>query len=407
VDIILTERELVAVGRQGFAKIRNSPTVWRLIEKGILALSSSKNVPYGVRAGPYVGSCVLEDGTQLIVQEKTEGAVRHLLDWCLAKDARTLGVSSRGQRNQHAAWILACRYVEAVGRYLCSGRVKEYLVPLEIRSKASGRVNLRATVRLRSRGRMGVVACHPAALSGDVLVNRIAHAALTVCGRLLDGAPSNTPLRSILHSYCRLLHSSRLQGHALTSRDSIEKACNAALHRYAGNVTACEMLGLAKAILLDLGFFGDADGDDISESCFVSLEGLFERAVCGLLQETGCSVRGSSLGKPVFTDVPGAEPVDPDFVLVTEAGKPLVVGDCKFKDITKGPSTDDVYQLLTHSRACLCQTAALVYPGDAKTVRRVGRTVDGIEMFVCSVRLQSLEQDVRDLVNVFAVVQSI
>jgi hypothetical protein len=402
VEISLIERELVAVSKATHAQLRSSSAAWRLIDRGVISLTSTKQVPFGVRAGPYVGSCLLEDRTRVVVREKTAGAVQHLLEWCVAKDARTLASASRGLHDQHAPWILAARYVDAVGRYLSAGRVKEYFQPLEISNRVSGRLNLPGTIRLRARGRVSVVACHPPSLSGDVLVNRIAHAALLACEQLVEGSPLRATLRSSIQAYARLLQPSTFTNALLAAPRDMAAALKGSSLKHSSNHVVAQMLELARAILLDLGFFGEVVGADIGESCFVSLEGLYERAVCGILGSTGFGVRGKSLGNPVFTDRLGAEPVDPDFVLVSQTGRPFVVGDCKFKQSPSNPATDDVYQVLTHARSCVCSTAVLVYPGEERVVSRFGRTVEGTELFIATVRLHNLDRDLRQMVEFFS-----
>src|SRR3972149_4231273 len=121
-------------------------------------------------------------GLQFQVKEKVPGALQDLLEWSIPADLREVRVAAplSVARTDILMERFASKLATALTDYLRRGRDKENATHEIVGGPVRGRVDLRRTIALRSRGRFGRVATDHQELTADVTPNRLLGLALHV-----------------------------------------------------------------------------------------------------------------------------------------------------------------------------------------------------------------------------------
>jgi hypothetical protein len=390
----LTERRTTSIGGEAFHRLQRSEVAWRLIEEGIISLTNAKTTPYGVRAGAYVGQAILEDGTQLEIQEKSQGALAELLQWTVPEDVRRVYVPSAVDSQGKVIETFAIRFLEYLGQYLMRGRLKGYRHLCASTERPCGRIDVIQTVRQWARGHRSIVTCWKPHLSAELDANKLLRLSLGAAERMLLSGAADRNWLLVARSYSRIMHDAGdLRGPELSP-----SSLSARFEREVSRAVTVEELRNAllfgRAVVLHLGMVPRSVECTLPESFFLNLESLFEDAVRNALKGICPTERGSQLRRPLFPASPDRFVADPDFVVLDSNG-PLLVGDCKYKVLVDTDLHSDVYQLTSHCQSIQCKRAVLVFPGEAFSHIVLGDSVAGISVHVCEVALTRLEADLR------------
>lgn len=407
-QIVIRERSTVPISEPEYRRLESSDAVLELVSLGVLSLVRSRTTPFGVKAGSLVGEAVIDAGRRLVVTEKVPGSLHALLRWAVPRDFRSLEAPAYVDADSPVLEVFAARFLDILAGYLQRGRIKEYERLRERSSRPRGRLDLHQTMRLRARGNFTQVGHITSDLQGNILINQLMTLGLHAVEAYATVAGAGPALRSRARSYAALFSDVETLALQRQSRRAKASAFETALgdKRAIGDVS--DALSYARALVLNLGAWPLAEEQLIPESYFLNLETLFEDAVRQVASECREDVRvsrGSVLKHPLFTNREDDYIADPDLVLVTSHGRP-VVADCKYKDLQGKPDHADVYQLVAHAQAFGATTAVLVYPGGSYAYTPLGTTVGGISVAWARVRSSALEPDVARLVDTVAPVHA-
>lgn len=402
----VTEQRTRSVSAELYRELESSAAVQDLIEAGVVSLVRSRANPYAVRAGAYVGQAIVGDGHRLVVREKASGALEHLLHWSVPEEWREVDIPGAVARS-HGGPVLetfAERFLTHLSEYLRDGRVKEYQAKQMDMGLPRGRIDVVKTARLRSRAaRSRVAFCKPV-LTADILPNQLLALALESidCYYRLDGG------------FARVLDRARYYAPAFADvgllgfRDGDWTARAVAFARAFDDARVGgelrRALEYARALLLHLGpWLGDDWEEGPPVSFFLNLQTLFEDAVRQVATDitTERVSKGDALGHALFPELPDHYIVEPD--LVIGEAETTLVADCKYKELKGYPDHSDIYQLTVHAAALDCCTAVLIYPGESAEMDLLGTSNLGVKVCWATVRLNALEQDMRELLITFDV----
>lgn len=395
----LIERTTVAVGPDEFADLSETASLAAMLDEGVLSLVRSHTTPFGVRSGPWVGQIVLPSGRRVRIEEKLPGMFLGLLRRTGPKVLRPIALPSPASEFLLGQMLLIDRLLQTVTDYYASGRRARFAPVLNANSSPRGRLDIMRTVRLRSSGRAGVIATQSSALTRRTLPNNLIASALAVTeaiARDIDDSRLRATIRQMAQNFADCDSLTWLQ----RPRSIRAEAIRVAIEPLDGDDPLRDALAYARVMLLGLGAWdGDQEGH-LPHGFFVSLESLFEEAVwatCHALWPLRAR-RGKDLGVRLFPDRPSGYVVDPDIVLNSDHDEPPLTIDVKYKDLGGPPGHSDVYQLLTHAAALGSRRAALVYPGAVANVSRVGTTGSGVRLFVATVTIDRLDDDLAEAV---------
>lgn len=402
--ITATERSTESLNRTQYGRLEKSDSFVKLLENGVVTLLRSQQIPFGVRGSSLVGQALLEDGTRLVIQEKSPGALKALLNWSLPEDLRAVEIPSSVSATGPVLQIYARQFLTHLGYYLRHGRIKNYRSEFRSSSTPSGRVDIKGTLRLYARGVRGKIAQHNSILTADILVNRLLALAIRDVERLFDLEDGDRQMLGLARMYAPLFQDVQQREVEVWGWKTKARAFEQVLANIRMTDELQKALSYARAILLHLGAWSDDErGFAIPDSFFLNLETLFQDAVTQVLHETVAPIptsKGRTLGYPLFPELRDRYIADPDFVIGRESN-PFLVGDCKYKDLSGFPAHSDVYQVLSHCLALKNSTALLVYPGDQFRLSKLGETTSGITVHWCTVRIADLKTDLRACMKQF------
>lgn len=399
--IEVRERSTVPLSESDYRVLEQSDAVLELVGLGALSLVRSRATPYGVRAGSLVGESVLDFGRRLVIREKVSGSLHALLRWAVPYDFRSAPAPAFVDAGSPVLEVFAARFLDLLARHLQRGRVKEYGRIREQSSRPRGRIDLRRTIQLRSRGIATRVDHQRTVLHADILLNRLLALGLHAVESYVTVAGASVGLTSRARSLAALFDDVDVLGLQRQPRMAKSGAFESALSdpRAIGDIA--DALSYARALVLNLGAWPLTEEHLVPESYFLNLETLFEDAVRQVATEASLGVevsRGSHLQRPLFVDREAVYVADPDLVMSWPHARP-VVADCKYKDLKGLPDHGDVYQLVAHAQAFGSTTATLVYPGTDFAMQVLGTTVGGVAVTWATVRISHLDEDVALLMS--------
>lgn len=397
-NIDIQSRATLSIDRATYIFLERDRDFERLVVGGVFSLTRSRTTPFGLKAGPYVGSALLSGGVRLQITEKETGSLKALIAWASPPDFRDAEVLSAGKKDAEIILVLAMNFLASLGLYLRRGRLKEYNTDRNVSTKPRGKLDLRATLALRARGHAPELVSRQQNLTGNIAANQLLSFAL---GKLisvfssLNRKPETVQALNFAHAFSDVT-TTAVQNMPHDERrtlfsETLELASSFPELRGA--------LRDAQPFLFD-GGLGVSNPDFIlPRSYFLNLETLFEEATRNvaseLLQAHGIVVaKGSLHKKSLFGPARKTYIADPDLIASYNA-KVLLVGDCKYKIFSEKPDHGDVYQILAHATACDTKIAALFVPGQTNQVVELGRTANDISLFVAALRPAFLREDIK------------
>jgi len=406
--ITCVEQRTERIDEDTYHLLSSSVAFRELVQRGVVSLVTTRDVPYGIRGGHFVGQSLLGAGLQFQVKEKVPGALQDLLEWSIPADLREVRVAAplSVARTDILMERFASKLATALTDYLRRGRYKEYATHEIVGSAVRGRVDLRRTIALRSRGRFGRVATDHQELTADVTANRLLGLALHVVEASFRWSDRGRHQLDQARYYAPLFEDVAVMNAADLDWDGRAAAFQEALEEPRLSDDLKRALLFARAIVLSLGPWPVAEWEyEAPSSWFINLYTLFEEAVRQVLTETVqgryAVMPGRQFGRFVLQ---GEElyKANPDLV-VLDGDAPVLVGDCKYKDLAGDseeaglPAQADIYQLLIHCQALGCRRGVLIYPNATPSITSLGSSSHGVKVELCLVRPSLLPQDLSEL----------
>jgi 5-methylcytosine-specific restriction endonuclease McrBC regulatory subunit McrC len=392
--VVVPERGRVALGRAEWTALRHSPTFWRLVDDGVVSVTTRPDEGAVLNGAHLVGRALC-DATVLECTEKIPGALLSLaaaaLDALSVKD-----IPAPATELGPLMVLLVRRFVDAVRTYVSDGRNWTYVTQRRVSALIGGRLHVPSTVRLRAQGLRHVVAFDRFAIDHATETNQVIFAGLREVETLSRLLPIDAAILADARAMSLFFDDCRLPQMLFGTRASLASRAQRLADR--GDEGAPRHLLQLAALLLGHHSF-DA-GAPLTEaatpvSWFVNLETLFEQAVRRTLtQHVSLPARvfkGGSTGRAVFPDKSILK-VDPDLVIQTITG--CVVGDVKYKDWNASATPPDIYQLLVHARTFAAHAAFLVYPSDAFKQVPLGTATTGARTWLFAVDVRDLDSSV-------------
>ena len=203
-SIEVRERSTVPLSKSDYRALEESDVVLELVGLGVLSLVRSRATPFGVRSGSLVGESVIGSGQRLVVREKVAGSLQALLRWAVPRDFRAAPSPTFVDADSPVLEVFAARFLDLLSRHLQRGRIKEYGRLREQSSRPRGRIDVRRTMQLRSRGIATRVDHHRTVLHADILLNRLLALGLHAVESYVTVAGASAALMTRARSYAAL-----------------------------------------------------------------------------------------------------------------------------------------------------------------------------------------------------------
>jgi 5-methylcytosine-specific restriction enzyme subunit McrC len=276
--------------------------------------------------------------------------------------------------------FLAGRLAALLAERAAAGLHRAYAERLERGPFLQGRLDVAAQVR-ESGARKDGLHCRFEEFTSDVPCNQLPKA---VAEMLLRSPLAGERTRSLLrHS---LIGFGGIQAAALGPDSFALAEPDRLTESYRPLLDLCRLLADALAP-------GSRDGTTASPGFLLDMERVFERYVTrGIVDALAGRSHYRVDVQPCHLanrPVPGQPDIHlrPDLVL-TRDGQPLVVIDCKWKDLAGSPpATEDLYQVLAYCTALGVDRAVLVYPGTRTRFWEYEMTRTPIRVTVCMLRI--------------------
>ena len=372
--------------------------------EGIASLVRSRETPYGIKGGFFVGQAVLESGVRLVVAEKVDGALEDLLLWTLPDDLRSVEAVAPVEPGEGSRALdhYSRRLAHHTGEYLRTGRLKRYVDESLATLIPRGKLRVGATARLRARGRITKVAVTRRSLTADLLPNQLIGYARLSAETMLQEAGDLSVVKR-LRLYAPAFEDVDWQSVEGWGWQRRREAFDRCLTDPAVTGELRFALEYARALVLHLGQWPRSDDwvNGPPSSLFINLSTLFQNAAFSALRngvrEGVFVAKGASAGVSLFE---GRDDfiANPDFT-IGEGARISLAGDLKYKtdgvsaDGTVGASHPDVFQLSAHCDALGALTGLLVYPGDKYRFSTIGVTRAGRRIFAATARPSALAED--------------
>ncbi|MEK6251656.1 MAG: hypothetical protein AABM43_06900 [Actinomycetota bacterium] len=399
----IPERGHADVSPEDWARLSGEAELWRLVERGILRVSEVSRGRFRLHGTSYVGRAEI-GGVQLELVEKVPGALRALIGFASQSAFRVEEVEAPTSELGELAALLISAYVSALRGHVSQGLEFRYAEELHVGSLGGGRLDIRETIRVRTRGRRHVAAFRRPVIRHDTRRNRVLLAALVEVERLAKVVPVPREDLSRARGLAQFFHDARdvevLFGDRRPLVEEARRLSSEERHSAVG-----DLLALAAVVVARESFeLGAEEVGTVPRSWFLNLETLFEHAVRSVLARIcAADVRtGSAFGRPVFSGSTSQFNADPDLVV---GGPPRfeAIGDVKYKE---WPGTDvarhhaDLYQLVVHAKAFETEEAFLVFPGERFERRDLGVATTGARTRLFAVDVLRLDAELRRVASV-------
>lgn len=395
--ISVPERGTTLIGVADWTRLSREKDFWKLVNAGILSAESRKEGGWQLRGACYVGRAII-GGEVLEISEKFDGSFATLLSLGSAKTLTTTPTHAPVTPDKYSTPLLIALFIGAARRYLSGHKLIDYAGRPDRGTLVGGRLDVRGTARLHSKGMRHQAAFVRSVVTADVPFNRTIYAALRQIERISKTVPiarrdlaSARALASILEE-C-------LSNVLRASCDALFAAAADASAQYGSDSPIGEAGTLAAAVLDSSGFGGADDWNrTIGRSWFVNLETQFETAVrssLGKLLGNAYRVEKAVRRPPLFQPSSGRYAANPD-VVIRNAANTVAIADAKYKDLSHWPSSADVHELLCHASAYHTTKAFLIFPSEAGfDARYLGRAAGGCEIWSFGIRFDRFEDDLR------------
>lgn len=402
ITITVPERGTASLTPVEWTALADDDAFWRLVLAGIVTAETRKGGGWQLRGSCYVGR-TLVGGCLLEVKEKFSGSYEKLLSLGLSRPPKYTKTSSPVAPDRNSTSLLISLFIMSAKTYLSGFKISEYEMREDKGTLASGRLNIRRTVGLRSRGLSHQVAFTRSVLTADLDINRIIYAALREVGVVARFVPINRNDVSTARALAVTL--SECRSSLWNSVDDLKERATAFSERKDIHPVARDAVSLAAAVLDAAGFGGAGSwAKVVGRSWFVNLETQFENAVRAEIKRQlhTSTVTGAVRRPPLFKPDPGRYAANPD-VVIARGEAIMAIGDAKYKEFTIWPSASDVHELLAHSAAYGVKRAFFVFPHEERYfVKSLGRAPTGCHIWVFGVTFDNFEDDIGRLLDEMA-----
>lgn len=385
------------MSRTDYAALDASSVFADLIDQGLVSLVRTRKTPFGLRAGAFVGEAQV-GSRRLVIAPKVAGTLEALISWAVPLDVRVATPPSLVAKDAQILDVFVAQLLEAVGRYLRTGRIRHYRTTSGVSSTPKGRLDVRGTAALEARGRAGVVAYTTRRLTADTPLNCFLGLGLFAVEEYARSTDAPRALVARARSYAALFEDVSWRRYRHAPWGPALEALHQNAWREAESEDALSALLYGRALLQNLGAWPTEGSTALTvpQSFFVNLESLFEEAVRNAVQGSGYTAsKGAVLKRPLFHERSKNFVADPDIVLTTY--DPPVLLDTKYRDLEGGlPGHGEVYQLAAHATAFDAKIAALIYPletgrGEPSRLTSLGTTASGLRMYFAEVDVANLQ----------------
>ena len=400
--VCVRERGHADVASDTWSVLCEDRSFQRLLDGGIVTASWVAKGGMRLHGACYVGWARCRD-VEIEVQGKVPGALESLLSYATNRAFRIERAQSPASDLGALVGLLVHQFLGAVTEYVRGARQFVYRRQRRVGALAGGRVDVAASIQLRTRGLGHLLAFDKDVVGFKTPLNRVVLAAVMEVERLakvIDVDPGDLAVArglALLFHDCRdmeVLFGKR-SGWVRTAADLVTSE-RTGLQR--------DIAALASAILARESFESrTAMWREVPRAWFVNLERLFELAVISELRAmagSGTKVAGGGERlRRIFRGGKGTQRANPDIV-VRESGGRVVVGDVKYKSWTGEAAASDIYQLLVHAAAFGGAVCFLVYPHDEYQEVDVGEAVTGANTWLFALDVQDLSSGVARMVGV-------
>jgi len=408
VDVIrVPERGRGEVTQAAWRHLASSQAFWGLVEKGVLSVEHLGANRARLVGKCYVGRALVENNIVIEVHEKREGALAALLAHAMRTSFRVEKLKAPASEMGPLIGLLAMQFVEALRRYISSGREFVYQREKRVGSLVGGKLDVTGTIRLHARGLRHLVQFEKNVITQNTPFNRVALAALREVDSLSrivsveQSVLAHARALAVLFSDCR--DTSVLFG----ARDELVRLAQR-LEAESRDESRRDLIALAMLLLTHESFEHSAATGSVSpRAWFLNLETLFEAAVRNTLNVVSapgvCVSSGRDGPMPVFPTTANKNyRANPDIV-VRGGSASVAVGDVKYKAMDKGPAASDIYQLLVHANAFEASEAFLIYPGDNFSCVDIGTSTANIRVRVFTIDSRNLADHIGQLFTTLGV----
>jgi len=325
---------------------------------------------YDLCPGSTIGTCQLP-GLNVIIRPKLPiNRVLFMLTYTLDK-WKMQGEDVGFEDTDDLVEAMALAYAMALKRSLAGGLLQGYQTREEALQGVRGRLRFDEQLR-RHFGRFPPVECRFDEYTEDILENRLLKAALTALGRM----PIRNPrTRTALREWVPVMEPvSAVEYHPAQVPEVLYTRLN---DRYR------PALELARLILQGASFRLSAGRVQAATMLFdmnVVFEGFVVRALRDALGLSEREFPQNCKGRDLWLDEDRTQRLEPDFSWWRD-GRCVLVGDVKYKDLSKGVQAGDLYQALAYCVAADLPGAMFIHAaGRAEErvirIRNAGKTLE-------------------------------
>jgi len=401
--VAVPERGSTLLNVEQWASLSSDHRFWQLVSSNIIGIESGGAGRWMLKGSCYVGRALIGD-TLLEVSEKFSNSFETLVGLGALKAPKTLHVTSPVSPSAGSTAILVSLFLQAVRTYLSGNKRSVYTQVPDAGALIGGRLSVKRTIRLRTRGASHQAAFDRPTLSADVPFNRCLYAALREVERLSkvtkisasDVATARALRLGLSECLPSVLMSYPGELSEIASREAMSNYANPQLHN---------AISLAGAVLDAAGFGGaEAWKRSVERSWFVNLETFFEEAVRRSVQAalSGSATVCSAKQRPnIFRPRSHRYRANPDLVISNHQTGAVVIGDAKYKDFSDWPSQSDVYELIAHASAYGAGKALLFYPSEREFIsRHLGLSTTGCDVWAFGISFGDFAGDIRSALEI-------
>lgn len=401
------ERGRVDVPTNVWRRLAGSQAFWRLVDQGVVTVSSPSQSGITLGGGCYVGQAVCGD-VLLELHEKIPGALAALLRFASHDAFSVLATPAPGSEMGDLVVLLIKQFLATVGAYTARGRQSIYARERKVGSLVGGRMRVVDTVRLRARGLGHLIAFDREKLSYDTRLNQVVDGALREIERIASSVAVPPLDRARARAFAMLFSD------ATTGREQHRERPRllTAAEECAAQERTDQMRDLAALAGIILAHQSFEHGTEVRShsprAWFLNLEHLFESAcrtvLRGLCKGRFSVDRRQGRAPRIFEREEREFRAHPD--LIIRADEAHAVGDVKYKEWTGTATASDLYQLLVHASAFETDCCFLVFPSDGYSSRSLGSAVTGSLTWLFAVDIKALDRDLATALDVMGLVPS-
>jgi len=399
--VTLVERQTTLINEAKARSLLADPSFRLLLDAGIVELTRSKG-SFVLVTGHFVGKARLADGSEFIVAEKASGALAGMLPWASPNDVRDILLETDASSDGILLSLLIERFLASVAVYIGRIRKAYHVKRVELLSPR-GRIDIRATARLRARAMRTRVSCAQAALTTNIPSNALialALLSLEAWSSLPGIDPTSIERARALLAFFSDCDFYKLRQLSWRIRALLfEKELSSP---FRSNELAMALSYGRPIALHAVMSLGQEYVSNVPASLFVNLESLYEDAVLNCLKSAHGQkqvLRPTEIQRrSVLVETCEQYKASPDAIINLDAANTIIL-DCKYKVHEGWPAHSDMYQLMAHAQAYNAKRAMLVYPGNVFSIRRIGSTRGEVIIDCATVRCANLREDVAALLE--------